>query len=98
MASRVERVGVLWAILNRHVSAETFGRTGTVVVLEDIRKILNFTLVLLSLSLQGASEVLAVFDASGGAGAVGDSRLKDIDVPTVNEVGVVPVACKEVSY
>jgi hypothetical protein len=47
---------------------------------------------LLGFGLERGLEVDAVFDAAGGVGAVVDGGLEYVDVPAVDEIGVVAVA------
>lgn len=91
-ATWLEWVGVSGAVLNGDVSAETLGRSGTVIVGENRRELLDIALVLLGFGLEFASEEGAVFGASGLVGTSRHGRLQDIDVPAVDEIGVVPVA------
>lgn len=90
--ARLERVGVFGAVLHGDVTAETVGGAGAVVVLERGGGVLDLAGALLGLGLEVAREDGAVFDAAGEVGARVDGGLEGIDVPTVDEVGVVSVS------
>jgi hypothetical protein len=77
--------------LNRYVTAETLGRTGAVVKLEDLGHGVDLAGSLLGLSLQTGGEDRAVLNATRGVGAGGNSGLEGIDVPAVDEISVVSV-------
>jgi hypothetical protein len=85
-------VGVLGAVLDGDVTAETISGTGAVVLAQVLGDVFNLALALLLLGLQGAGEDGAVFNTARGVGAGVDGGLEGLDVPTVDEVGVVSVA------
>jgi len=89
----LEGVGVLGTILDWDVTTETIGRSGAVVVLERRGGVLNFAGALLGFGLEFARENGTVFDAARQIGASVDGRLEGIDVPTVDEIGMVTVSC-----
>lgn len=91
-AAWLEWVGVSRTVLDRDVSAKTLGGASAVVLLENRGHVLDLAFSLLGLGLEGRREVLAVLDAAGGVGAVVHSSLKNVDVPAVNEIGMVSVA------
>jgi hypothetical protein len=84
---------VLGAVLDGDVTAETFSGARAVVLAEVLGDFFDLALALLLLGLQGAGEDGAVFDAARGVGAGVDGGLEGLDVPAVDEVGVVSVAC-----
>ena len=93
----LERVGVLGAVLDGDVSTQALRRAGAVVCAQGFGQVLDFAGCLFGLGLQAGGEDGAVFDAAGRVGAGCDGRLEGGDVPAVDEVGVVAVACAGVS-
>jgi hypothetical protein len=97
LVTALEGSSVLRAVLDGNVSAETVRGTGAVVGVEGLGHGLDLALALFGLGLEATSKDGAVLNTTRGVGAGADGGLESVDIPTVDEIGVVSVAYIAVS-